>query len=144
MNGKIHDVCGPMKDGRFDILCTNETEMKDNGGVVEHGSSDAYRSGFDQNQRARSGVVSFSQSVSLDNRKAVNSEWHVTIYLPEDFEEIRKNNRQRRIIIHHDNASCHTSAETIRFLEGQKMELTGLPPYRLDLTPTTFLFYLLP
>ncbi|GBP48376.1 hypothetical protein EVAR_96414_1 [Eumeta japonica] len=60
----------------------------------------------------------------------VNSEWYTTICLPEVFEEIRKNNRQRRIILHHANASCHTSAET-RFLEGQKIELTGHPPHNL-------------
>ncbi|GBP41202.1 hypothetical protein EVAR_30640_1 [Eumeta japonica] len=32
--------------------------------------------------------------VPLKNRKTVNSEWCTTIYLPEVFEEIRKNNRQ--------------------------------------------------
>ncbi|GBP70930.1 Mariner Mos1 transposase [Eumeta japonica] len=60
----------------------------------------------------------------------------------EVFEEIRKNNRQRRIILLHDNASCHTSAETIQFLEGQKIELRGYPLYSPDLTPKDF--YLFP
>ncbi|GBP42742.1 hypothetical protein EVAR_23380_1 [Eumeta japonica] len=36
------------------------------------------------------------------------------------FEEIRKNNRQRTIILHRDDAGCHTSAEIARFLEGQR------------------------
>ncbi|GBP18647.1 hypothetical protein EVAR_14417_1 [Eumeta japonica] len=66
--------------------------------------------------------------VTLENRKTVNSEWYTTICLPEVFEEMRKNNRQRRIILHHDNASCHTSAETTRFFEGQKIKLTGQQP----------------
>ncbi|GBP42888.1 Histone-lysine N-methyltransferase SETMAR [Eumeta japonica] len=56
------------------------------------------------------------------------------------FEE-RKNDRQRRIILKHDNASCHTSAGTTKFLEGQMIEL-GHPPYRPDLVPNDF--YLFP
>ncbi|GBP16817.1 hypothetical protein EVAR_13202_1 [Eumeta japonica] len=47
-------------------------------------------------------------------------------------EKIRKDNLQRRIILHHGNCSCHTSAETTWFLEGQKIELTGHPPCSLD------------
>ncbi|GBP40263.1 Mariner Mos1 transposase [Eumeta japonica] len=44
-------------------------------------------------------------------------------------EEIRKSNRQPSIILHHDNASCHTSAEIARLLVSQKIELTGYLPY---------------
>ncbi|GBP20321.1 hypothetical protein EVAR_10583_1 [Eumeta japonica] len=40
-------------------------------------------------------------------------------------------NQQRRIILYHDNASF-TSAETARFLEGQKIKLAGHPPYSPD------------
>ncbi|GBP18231.1 hypothetical protein EVAR_9073_1 [Eumeta japonica] len=36
----------------------------------------------------------------------------------------------------------HTSAETIRFLEGEKFELTGHPPYSPDLASNDF--YLFP
>ncbi|GBP66257.1 hypothetical protein EVAR_41052_1 [Eumeta japonica] len=50
----------------------------------------------------------------------------------------KKNNRQSTIILHHDNASCHTSTETTRFLERQKVELTGHPPYSPDLAPNDF------
>ncbi|GBP94984.1 Mariner Mos1 transposase [Eumeta japonica] len=78
----------------------------------------------------------------LENRKTVNLEWYMTICLPEVFEEIIKNDQQRRIILHHDNTSCHTSAETIRFSEGQKIELTSHPPYGPDLAPNDF--YLFP
>ncbi|GBP88065.1 Mariner Mos1 transposase [Eumeta japonica] len=70
------------------------------------------------------------------------SEWYLTICLPEVVEEIRKTNRQCRIILRHDNASCHTSAEATRFLEGQKIELTSYPPYSPDLAPKNF--YLFP
>ncbi|GBP04863.1 Histone-lysine N-methyltransferase SETMAR [Eumeta japonica] len=70
---------------------------------------------------------------------ALNLAWDI---VTEIFEEIRKNNRKRRIILHHDNAGCHTSAETTQILEGQKTELTGHPPYNLDLVPNDF--YLFP
>ncbi|GBP52779.1 Histone-lysine N-methyltransferase SETMAR [Eumeta japonica] len=86
---------------------------------------------------------------SIQNRKTVNSEWYTTICLPEVFKEKslqkslkdRKNNRQRRIILHHDNASCHRSAETTRFLEGQKIELMDYPPYSPDLEPNEFYLF---
>ncbi|GBP30205.1 hypothetical protein EVAR_94513_1 [Eumeta japonica] len=38
--------------------------------------------------------------------------------------------------------SCHTSAETTLFLEGQKIKLTSHPPYSPDLAPNDF--YLFP
>ncbi|GBP75374.1 Mariner Mos1 transposase [Eumeta japonica] len=63
-------------------------------------------------------------------------------YFFEVFEEIRNNNRQRRIILHHDNASCHTSAETSRLLEGQKIELMGHMPHNPDLAPNDFYLFL--
>ncbi|GBP58842.1 Histone-lysine N-methyltransferase SETMAR [Eumeta japonica] len=88
------------------------------------------------------GINGHMVTVPLENRKIVNSEWYATICLPEVFEEIAKNNRQRRIILHHDDASCHTSAETTRFLEGQKIKLTGHPPYSFNLAPNDF--YLFP
>ncbi|GBP66474.1 Mariner Mos1 transposase [Eumeta japonica] len=74
----------------------------------------------------------------LENRKTASSKWYTTICLPDVFERIRKNNRQRRIILHHDNARCHTSVEITRVLRGQKIELTGHPAYSRDLAPDDF------
>ncbi|GBP62878.1 Histone-lysine N-methyltransferase SETMAR [Eumeta japonica] len=88
------------------------------------------------------GVNEHMVIVPLEHRKTVNLEWYTTICLPGVFEEMRKNNRQCRIILHHDNASCHTSAETIRFLKNQKIELTSHPPFSPDLDPNDF--YLFP
>lgn len=88
------------------------------------------------------GINGHVATVPLENSRTVNSEWYTTICLPEVFEKIRKNSPQRRIILHHDNASCHKSAETNNFLEGQKIELTGHPPYSPDLAPNDF--YLFP
>ena len=48
--------------------------------------------------------------VLLEQHRTVNSEWYTTICLPVVLQEIRKTNRRRRIILHHDNASSHTSA----------------------------------
>ncbi|GBP31649.1 hypothetical protein EVAR_84095_1 [Eumeta japonica] len=53
--------------------------------------------------------------------------------LTDEFKESRP-----KIILHHDNASCHMSAETTLFLEGQKIELTGHPLYSPDLAPNDF------
>ncbi|GBP79093.1 Mariner Mos1 transposase [Eumeta japonica] len=82
------------------------------------------------------------QILLLENHKTVNQEWYTTIFFPEMFGKIRKNNRQHRIVLHRDNASFHTLAETTRFLEGQKIEVTGHPPYSPDLAPNNF--YLFP
>ncbi|GBP85407.1 hypothetical protein EVAR_60248_1 [Eumeta japonica] len=65
----------------------------------------------------------------------------MTIFLPEVFEEKKKNNRQRKIILQHENASYHTSAETTRFLEGQKIKSTGHPPYSLHLALNDFCLF---
>ena len=62
-------------------------------------------------------------TVPLVHRRTVNSEWYTTIYLPKVFAEIRKTNTRRRIIVHHDNASYHTSAQT---------ELMDHPPFSPD------------
>ncbi|GBP61702.1 hypothetical protein EVAR_89081_1 [Eumeta japonica] len=61
------------------------------------------------------GMSGHAVTVPLENRKTVNSEWYTTTSLPGVFEEIRKNNRQHRVILHQDNASGHTSAEKLGF-----------------------------
>ena len=49
-------------------------------------------------------------TVSVEYRRMVNSECHTTSCLPKVFVEIRKTNNRRRLIVHHGNASSHTSA----------------------------------
>lgn len=80
-------------------------------------------------------------TVPLDNQRTVNSEWYTTICLPEVFEELRKNNKRRRIILHHDNASSHTSNQTIEYLASEKIEIMGHPPYSPDLAPNDFFLF---
>lgn len=79
-------------------------------------------------------------TVPLEQRRTVNSEWYTTICLPKVFGEIRKTNRRRRIILHHDNASSHTSAQTSAYLSSQNIELIGHPPYP-DLAPNDFFLF---
>ena len=79
--------------------------------------------------------------VPLEQCRTVNSECYTTICLPVVFQEIRKTNRRRRITLHHDNASSHTSAQTNAFLSTQNIDLMNHPPYSPDLASNdSFLF----
>ena len=80
-------------------------------------------------------------AVPLEHRRTVNSEWYTTICLPKVFVEIRKTNKKRRIIIYHDNTSCHTSAQSSAFLTCQNVELMGHPQCSPDLAPNDFFFF---
>lgn len=84
---------------------------------------------------SKSGHVS---TVCLEDRKTVTADWYTTVCLPEVIAELRKNNPNRRIILHHDNASSHTARRTIEFLEEKNIELMDHPPYSPDLSPNDF------
>ena len=79
--------------------------------------------------------------VPLEQRSAVNSEWYTTICLPVVFQEIRKINCRRRIPLHHDNASSHTSVQTTALLSTQNIDLMSHPPYSIDLAPNDFFLF---
>ncbi|GFU40787.1 putative mariner transposase [Nephila pilipes] len=74
------------------------------------------------------GINGHVATVALEQRRMVNSEWYMTICLPEVIGEIRKKQKNRRIILHRDNASSHTSTQTKAFLTERKIELMGHPP----------------
>lgn len=80
-------------------------------------------------------------TVPLEEGQTVNSMWYTTTCLPEVFVELRKNNPFRRIVLHHDNASSHKSAQTNEYLSTQKIELMGHPPYSPDLAPNDFFLF---
>lgn len=84
---------------------------------------------------AKSGHVA---TICLEDRKTVNADWYTTICLPEVIAELRKNNLNRRILLHHDNASSHTARRTIDFLNEENIELMDHPPYSPDLSPNDF------
>ncbi|KAI8425792.1 hypothetical protein MSG28_011571 [Choristoneura fumiferana] len=50
---------------------------------------------------------------------------------------MKKNNPNRRIILHHDNASFHTARKTTEYLNGENVELLDHPPYRPDIATLT-------
>ena len=80
--------------------------------------------------------------VPLEQRRTVNSVWYTTICLPVVFQEIRKTNRRRRITLHYDNATSHTSAQTTEFLSTQNIDLMCYPSYSPGLATNDF--FLLP
>ena len=52
-----------------------------------------------------------------------NSERYTTICLPVVFQEIKKTNRRRRITLHHDNVSSHTSAQTTAYVKKREVNV---------------------
>ena len=86
----------------------------------------------------KTGHVAF---VRLERRRTINYERYTTICLPVVFQEIRKTNRLRRIILHHDNVSSHTSAQTTAFLSTQNIDLMSHLPYSPDLAPNDFFLF---
>ena len=80
-------------------------------------------------------------TVPLEHRSTVNSEWYTTICRPRVFGGIRKTNKRRRIIVHEDNASSHTSAQISSLLTDQNVELMGQPPYSPDLAAHDFFLF---
>lgn len=87
------------------------------------------------------GIKGHVATVPLTKRRTINSEWYTTICLPEVFAAIRETNRQRRFILHRDNASSHTSANTNAYLMGENIEFMGHPPYSPDLAPNDFFLF---
>ncbi|CAK1602587.1 unnamed protein product [Parnassius mnemosyne] len=81
-------------------------------------------------------------TIPLEGQRTDNTEWYASICLPQVVSELRKENCNRRIILHHDNASSHTAHRTKEFLEQENIELLDHPPYSPDLSPNDF--YTLP
>lgn len=57
------------------------------------------------------GKTRHAATVPVAQLRTINFEWYTTC-LPAVFQEIRKTNRRRWIILQHDNASSHTLAQT--------------------------------
>ncbi|KAL7741870.1 hypothetical protein ACLKA6_012087 [Drosophila palustris] len=75
-------------------------------------------------------------TVPLEQRRTVNLSGTPIVCLKSS--EKSKNKQEKTNILHHDNASSHTSAQTSAFLTGQNVELMGHPPYSPDLAPNDF------
>lgn len=87
------------------------------------------------------GCTGHVATIPLEDRRTVNAEWYTTICLPTVFDEIRKNNKKRRIILHHDNASSHKARQTTEYLKEKNIELMSHCPYSPDLSPNDFFLF---
>jgi len=88
------------------------------------------------------GLTGHIATIPLEDRKTVNAKWYTEICLPKVMKEIRKTNKNRRIMLHHDNASSHTARETKDFLKEQSVEIISHCPYSPDLSPNDFFLFL--
>ena len=80
-------------------------------------------------------------TVALEDRRTVNTDWYTIICLPKVINELCRTNRNRRIIFHHDNASCHITCQTVDFLSSKNVELMTHCPYSPDLSPNDFFLF---
>jgi len=87
------------------------------------------------------GITGCVATVPLEDRRTVNADWYTNVCLPEIINEIRKNNPNRRIILHHDNASSHSAHKTNDFLKANNVELMTHCPYSPDLSPNDFFLF---
>ena len=90
---------------------------------------------------AKSGHVA---TVPLLERKTVNAEWYINTCLPKVFEAWsarRPRTGTRHLLLHHDNASAHTAAATLDFLQENQVQLVTHPPYSPDLAPCDFFLF---
>ncbi|CAH1991303.1 unnamed protein product [Acanthoscelides obtectus] len=67
-----------------------------------------------------------SRSVSKKMQRTVTADWYTTMCLPKVITKLRKINPERRIILHQDNASSHTSQKA-------RQKTPDLSPNDLDL-----------
>lgn len=83
-------------------------------------------------------------TITLEDRRTVNSEWYTTQCLPQVFQKIKENRPKaslRGICLHIDNATAHSAARTLEFLERSRVKLVGHPPYSPDLAPCDFFLF---
>ncbi|CAH1984420.1 unnamed protein product [Acanthoscelides obtectus] len=81
-------------------------------------------------------------TIPLNEQRAVTADWYTTMCLPKVITEVRKINRDRRIILHPDNASSHTAQKTRQYLTEENVELLDHSPYSPDLSPKDFFTFL--
>lgn len=80
-------------------------------------------------------------TIALEDCKSVNDDWYTTICLPEMIAEVRKNNAEHQIILHHDNVRLHTTKQTIDYLKQQHIDLITQCQYSPDLSPNDFFLF---
>ena len=61
--------------------------------------------------------------------------------MSEVINESRRTNRNRRIILHRNNASCHSARQTVDFLSSNNIDLMTHCPYSPDLSSNDFFLF---
>ena len=90
---------------------------------------------------AKSGHVA---TIPLVERKTVTADWYINTCLPQVFEAWstrRPRTGTRGLLLHHDNASAHTAAATLDYLQENNVQLVTHPPYSPDLAPCDFFLF---
>jgi [histone H3]-lysine36 N-dimethyltransferase SETMAR len=83
-------------------------------------------------------------AIPLVEQRTVNAEWYSTVCSPAVFAKVTESRPRtglRGILLHHDNATAHTAARTIDFLNKWKVQLLPHPPYSPDLAPCHFFLF---
>ena len=83
--------------------------------------------------------------IPLEDRRTVTEDWYVHHCLPKVFEvwcQRRPKTGLRGLFLHHDNASAHTAATTVAFLNESDVLLLPHPLYSPDLSPCDFFLFL--
>ena len=78
-------------------------------------------------------------TLSLEDLKTLIARWYTEICLPKVINETRKNNKNRRIILHHNNANSYTACETTNFLKDENIELMSHCLFSPNLSPKRIL-----
>lgn len=89
------------------------------------------------------GLIYSEYFKSSKNRPGLDKSLYCAI-LDRMVEHLRQNNRakwQRKILLLHDNAPCHTSSETKAKLQDLQIETLPHPPYSPDLAPSDYYLF---
>ncbi|GBP25992.1 hypothetical protein EVAR_84552_1 [Eumeta japonica] len=78
----------------------------------------------------RSPSTGLIKAIKLKGQKTVTPAWYTQNYLS----EVLQTFRIRGLKLHHNNASSHTAALTIKFLKENDIIILEYPPYSSDLT----------
>ena len=80
----------------------------------------------------------FNTIIPIEGGKTVTAKWYTTECLTNVLKQVEKHWRLNDLILHHDNASAHRAAQTMEYLDVQRVKLMGHPAYSLDLSPCDF------
>ena len=86
----------------------------------------------------------FYHVVPLQNKKTIDSEWYTKTCLEGVFKVYAANKPRtglRKLLLHHDNASSHTSLKTLAFLDEKGVKVLPHPPYSPDLAPADYFLF---